>query len=192
MNELTVESAEQQSSKVIEDAKTACNIVDAESYKNAGDLLVKIRTIRKRWKEVINPIKSKAYEAWKQACSTENKVDEPFAKAEEMIIPAMLSFQQQSEQERKQNEAKNGQDMVILPKLDRIEGISTLETWSCEVESLMALIEAIAKGDHPTVCVEPNMKFLNQQAKSLKEEFNVAGCKSVKKTGYQVRANNGI
>lgn len=190
MNELTVESAEQESSKVIQDAKTACNIVDAESYKNAGDLLVRIRTIRKRWKEVINPIKSKAYDTWKQACSTENKVDEPFAKAEEMLIPAMLQFTEKVKNETMAS--VDGDVPMILPTLERIEGLNTIETWSCEVESLMGLIEAIAKGDHPTVCVEPNMKFLNQQAKSLKEEFNITGCKAVKKTGYQVRSNNGV
>ena len=184
MNDLTVESAEQQSSKVIEDAKRASNITDQQGYKAAGDLLVKIRTIRKHWKEVINPIKSKAYDTWKQACATENKVDEPFALAEEILIHSLAEFHKKSNEERKSQEAEQG---LILPSLERIEGLNTMETWSCEVENLMSLIESVAKGYQPSIYLEPNMKVLNQQARSLKDMLKIPGCKAVKKTGYQVR-----
>lgn len=196
MHDLTIDSAQQESSKIIKDAQYAANITDETSYKNAGSLLVKIRGIRKRWKEIINPIKSKQYEAWKEACSKEKEVDQPFAQAEEIIYESMGNFYQEYEKDRKDRESsasKNNPQMpVILPALEKVNGLSVLETWSAEVESLIDLVKAVAEGRAPLVSLEANTKFLNQQAKSLKTEFNIAGCKAVKKTGYQVRLNDAI
>lgn len=196
MYDLTIDSAKIESSKIIKDAQFAANITDETSYRNAGNLLVKIRTIRKRWKEIINPIKSKQYEAWKEACSKEKEVDQPFSEAEEIIYTSMGKFYQHYEEQRKAQESRSAQDSpelpVVLPALDRINGLSPLETWSAEVDSLLELVKAVAEGRAPLVSLEANTKFLNQQAKSLKEEFNIPGCKAVKKTGYQVRLNDGI
>jgi hypothetical protein len=196
MYDLTIDSAKIESSKIVKDAQFAANITDETTYRNAGNLLVKIRTIRKRWKEIINPIKSKQYEAWKEACSKEKEVDQPFAQAEEIIYESMGKFYQEYEKDRKDRESRSAQDSpelpVVLPALDRINGLSPLETWSAEVDSLLELVKAVAEGRAPLVSLEANTKFLNQQAKSLKEEFNIPGCKAVKKTGYQVRLNDAI
>lgn len=196
MNDLTIDSAKIESSKIIKDAQFAANITDETTYRNAGNLLIKIRSIRKRWKEIINPIKSKQYEAWKEACSKEKEVDQPFAQAEEIIYESMGRYYQEYEVQRKALESRSIQENpefpVILPALDKIAGLSPLETWSAEVSSLLELVKAVAEGRAPLVCLEANTKFLNQQAKSLKGEFSIPGCKVVKKTGYQVRINDAI
>lgn len=60
------------------------------------------------------------------------------------------------------------------------KGISTKTTWKCSEEiDVVALCRAIADGKVATIAVEPNMKFLNQQARSLEELFNIPGCKAV-------------
>lgn len=196
MNDLTIDSAQQESSKIVKDAQFAANITDETSYRNAGNLIVKIRSIRKRWKEIINPIKSKQYEAWKEACSKEKEIDLPFAQAEEIIYTSMSKFYQEFEVQRKALESsanKNTPEIpVVLPTLDKVNGLSLLETWSAEVESFEELVKAVSEGRAPLVCLEANTKFLNQQARSLKGEFNIPGCKVIKNTGYQVRSNNGI
>ena len=93
MNELTLETAQEQSSKVLQDAKAVASaITDPKTHKEAQEYLIKLRTIRKKWKEVINPVKSQAYKAWQQACETEREVDAPFSQAEDVIINSLGDF----------------------------------------------------------------------------------------------------
>ena len=186
MNELTLETAQENSSRVLQDAKTvSSNISDAKTHKEAQEYLVRLRTIRKKWKELINPVKSKAYQAWQQACDTERLVDIPFSHAEEVIIKGLTDFS------GKWEESKASQDSsdisIILPDLENADGVYNVETWFAEVTSLLDLVKAVAEGSQPMVALEPNIKFLNQQAKSLRNEFKIPGCIAVKKTDYRIR-----
>lgn len=186
MNELTLETAQEQSSKVLQDAKAVASaITDPKTHKEAQEYLIKLRTIRKKWKEVINPVKSQAYKAWQQACETEKSVDAPFSQAEDIIIKSLTDFTGKWEENKSAGNA--GDLAIILPDLENADGVYNVETWFSEVVSLMDLVKAVAEGRQPLLALEANMKFLNQQAKSLREEFNIPGCIAVKKTDYRVR-----
>lgn len=186
MNELSVENAQEQSSKVLQDAKSiASAITDPKTHKDAQEYLIRLRAMRKKWKEVINPVKSQAYKAWQQACETEREVDAPFSQAEDVIIKSLGDFAGKWEENK--NTGNAGDISIILPDLENAAGVYNVETWFSEVVSLMDLVKAVAEGSQPMVALEANTKFLNQQAKSLREEFKIPGCIAVKKTDYRVR-----
>jgi len=90
----------------------------------------------------------------------------------------------------------------VAPPVAVVAGINTRVTYSAEVDSLPALIIAIAarhimqraafdmtkvnailmqamQNPVPDLAVIPDMKFLNSQAKSLKGSFNYPGCRAV-------------
>jgi hypothetical protein len=76
---------------------------------------------------------------------------------------------------------------AFVPVAPTVAGISTRETWSAEVTSLVELCAAVARGDASIEAVQPNMKFLNERARMYKAEFAIPGVKAVKETGIAVR-----
>lgn len=186
MNELTLETAQEQSSKVLQDAKVVASaITDPKTHKEAQEYLIKLRTIRKKWKEVINPVKSQAYKAWQQACETEREVDAPFSQAEDVIIKSLGDFAGKWEENK--NTGNAGDISIILPDLENAQGVYNVETWFCEIVNFMQLIQAVADGKVPSEVIEPNLSALNKAAKALREEFKIPGCIAVKKTDYRIR-----
>lgn len=67
-------------------------------------------------------------------------------------------------------------------------GVAMRDVWTAEVVDKLALVKAVAEGKHPLAAVEPNMVFLNQQAKSLKREFRFEGVEVVCKKEVAGRA----
>jgi len=55
------------------------------------------------------------------------------------------------------------------------------EVWNAELIDLGILIKAIADGKAPLQSVEPNMTFLNNQARSYKQSLNIPGVKACSK-----------
>lgn len=186
MNDLTLETAQEQSSKVLQDAKSVASaITDPKTHKEAQEYLIRLRTMRKKWKEVINPVKSQAYKAWQQACDTEREVDKPFSDAENIIIKSLGDFAGKWEENK--NAGNPGDLAIILPDLENAEGVYNVETWFCEIVNFMQLIKAVADGKVPSEVLEPSMSALNKAAKALRDEFKIPGCIAVKKTDYRIR-----
>jgi hypothetical protein len=67
---------------------------------------------------------------------------------------------------------------IVQRESPRVGGISERENWYCIVTDLKALVQAIAEGKVPISAVEPNMKVLNAQAKSLKRELAWPGVRA--------------
>jgi len=72
---------------------------------------------------------------------------------------------------------------VLQRDTPKVAGISQRETWSAEVHDLAALVTAVAQGRAPLVILEPNMKFLHGQARSLKNELNYPGVRAKSERG---------
>jgi hypothetical protein len=68
---------------------------------------------------------------------------------------------------------------VIIPKDIPTGGPVSREIWDCEVVDFPALIKAVAEGSVDELALEPNTKFLKQQATSFKSKLSIAGCKPV-------------
>jgi hypothetical protein len=69
---------------------------------------------------------------------------------------------------------------IVQREAPRVGGIATRENWYAVVVDLKALVTAIAAGTVPVSAIEPNMKVLNAQAKSLKKELNWPGVRAAK------------
>jgi hypothetical protein len=57
----------------------------------------------------------------------------------------------------------------------RVTGTSIRENWSAVVTDKTALIAAVAAGTVPEMALDPNSKFLNNQAKAMKRELKYPG-----------------
>lgn len=71
---------------------------------------------------------------------------------------------------------------------EMVEGISTRTLYSAEVTNLKVLCLAIGMGKVSESLVQPNMVALNGMARSMRDGFNVAGCKLVKTDSMSVRS----
>jgi formate dehydrogenase maturation protein FdhE len=76
---------------------------------------------------------------------------------------------------------------VITPTFQKASGISTRETWKVEVDDVRKLCRGIADGTVSPTLVEPNMTALNGLARSLKNTFNIPGCRVVRDAGLNNR-----
>lgn len=73
---------------------------------------------------------------------------------------------------------------VIVDKIaPKVHGVRTTIRWSAEVLDKLELIKAVAAGTVPIIALDVNTKFINQQAVSLKDAFNIAGCMATGKKG---------
>lgn len=64
----------------------------------------------------------------------------------------------------------------------RVAGIATRENWSAVVTDFKALVQAVAAGTVPLMALEPNTKFLNNQAKAMKRELSYPGVSAARET----------
>jgi hypothetical protein len=55
------------------------------------------------------------------------------------------------------------------------------EVWNAEIISLDTLLKAVAEGKAPIEAIEPNMSFLNGQARAYKQALNIPGVKACSK-----------
>lgn len=69
---------------------------------------------------------------------------------------------------------------VELPKQAQAEGISYRWNYSARVIDIESLLKAIVSGNHPELCVLPNIPYLNQRARADKESFKIPGVELVK------------
>lgn len=72
----------------------------------------------------------------------------------------------------------------VVPKAEKVAGLSERQIWSAEVVSKMGLVKAVAAGTVPLVALDANMPFLNSQAKSMKAEMHIPGVKATPRTSF--------
>lgn len=73
-----------------------------------------------------------------------------------------------------------------MPSQPKVQGVSMVDTYGAEVTDVKALCKSIAEGITPVHFVSPNMTAINQQARAMRESFNVPGCRVVKSTNTRV------
>lgn len=74
------------------------------------------------------------------------------------------------------------------PAIPKVEGLQQRENWVGEVTDLKALVRAVAAGTVPIEAIEPNMKVIHAQAKSLHGAFKWPGCRAYDKGTIAVTA----
>lgn len=78
---------------------------------------------------------------------------------------------------------------IVLPKAEEPKGISYVITYAAEVTDLSALLQAVINGTVPIDAIQPNMSFINNRAKTLKNLMSWPGV--VVKEERNVRATSG-
>ncbi len=58
--------------------------------------------------------------------------------------------------------------IVVEKEVPKVKGFSYRSVWSCEVVDFKALVMAVVEGKAPWEAIQPNEKFLGEQASSLK------------------------
>jgi len=99
------QTVEQRALTVPEQAR-AIKVVDAMSYTKAGEILITIKGLRKEIDETFDPIIKKAHEAHKEAIDQKKKVDAPLVEAENIIKPALATYDREQERLRKAEEER--------------------------------------------------------------------------------------
>jgi hypothetical protein len=161
-------------------AKTlVANLKDISSFENVILFAKGLKNFRKEWEGMIAPAKEAADQAHQAICDMERKISEPLERAEKEILkPAIARFEQEQEKIRMETEARlkteTGFDIAV-PKETRMEGVSYRTTYFAMVTDVKALIQGVIDGSVPADAVSPNMKALNQAARSFKDTLNWPG-----------------
>ena len=206
-------------------ASQTFKIATTEQYELAGDRLRGIKALRQKIAETFDQHIKRAHEAHKALVKEKSDAEAPLTAAEGIYKRAMLTFQQDQERRRQEEQARAEEAArkerekleaqaakaeergkvekaetlravattiatpVIASTTPKVSGISTRSTWRAEVTSKPDLIKAVAAGTVPMAALDPNDTFLNQQARSLKNELNYPGVKAVEEKSLASRAN---
>ncbi len=65
--------------------------------------------------------------------------------------------------------------VTVLKATPKVAGVSFREIWDAQVTDFLALVKAVAAGQVSVNALEPNGKFLRQQAQSLKSTMKMPG-----------------
>lgn len=100
-----IETLQQESTKIVEQAKQFC-ITTQEQYEKAAGFLVTIKQMQKEIKATFDPIVEKAHAAHKEATTQRKKHLDPLIEAEEIVKRESLTFYREQERIRLEEERK--------------------------------------------------------------------------------------
>jgi len=188
-------------------------IANWDEYETAGLLLRDVKKNKEEGLSEFNAIYEPLWQAVKALRQRRAEVIGPWEAAEERLREAMTDFhvRYQKEQEEKSlaaaEEAMAGIDELTDPTeiLDRAatakaelqkiqtlepepEGISYREHWVAKVENIRVLAAAVGDGSEDEDLIQPNMKRLQELARSLRGKFQVPGCSAENRPVIQVRS----
>jgi len=135
-----------------------------------------------------------AWEDWREHLRQEEqrKLEEAQHQADEeaRIARAQEALEQDAPQERIEEILETPvvqRPAAVAPTYEKTKGVTRRVEWRAEVTDPQALCRAIGAGEAPAHFVQANLPVLNGLARSLKENFNVPGCRAVAETTVSVR-----
>lgn len=181
---------------------------NAADYKDMEVLLDGLMDLKKSIAETFDPIIKKAYETHKEACAQKNKFEKPRLQAEEKCRSLMTAYLTKEEEAKARLEAElsarlkedikaraeSEEDPEEKARLEQEaassrvtifdegpgERTSTAPKWEAEVYSLTDLCAAIVAGRVPEMAVTVNQTFLNQSARTFKDQVKWPGVRFIK------------
>lgn len=156
-------------------------------------------TLKEKRKEIEAFFKSEieaAHMLHKRLCGKLKRFTDPIDAALAITSPGIGAYikTRQAQEKMEQEKAAKVADKKGLPPPPPTtapfvapKGITATTRWEAEIVDMMALVKAVAAKKVPIVAVEPNTKFLNQQATSLKELLDFPGVKVKELTGTMTR-----
>lgn len=82
---------------------------------------------------------------------------------------------QEQKADQLRDQAASVVPVIVQREAPRVSGVVERENWYAVVGDKAALCAAIANGEVPLTAFEPNMKFLNNQAKAMKRDLRYPG-----------------
>jgi len=110
------------------------------------------------------------------------KIDEQARREREKLEAQARKAEEQGKTEKAEALQQRAQTAVVptvVAAVPKVAGTHTMRTWRAECDDVIALCRAIADGKVAPIAVDPNMKFLNAQARSLAEHFAIPGCRAI-------------
>ena len=175
---------------------TDFEVKTAEDFESAGLATKDFVALRKELKEITSPAIKAAKVAYDTAKKLPNDVDSIIEQGEVALRETLIIYQ---DKHRKAAEAKvekaiaRGDDVkaasiAAKPFIPEVSGLSFTERWHGEIADLGVFLTAIIDGRIPTEAVEPNLVWLNAQARAAKrEDLGIPGAKGVCETSSSVR-----
>ena len=148
-------------------AKTAYDEI-AKNYKSLDTPL------KESEENVLKPAMSRyLYEEEKRREEAQRKAQEEARRLEEEArLNAAIAAESDGQKEVVNDILNTPQPVapVSIPQ-QKVDGISSRETWKCEVINLRTLIEGVMKGVVPLTAIEPNMTVIGQATRTFKGEM---------------------
>lgn len=109
------------------DRARAIAIVDADSYRQASELLLAIKALRKEADETFDPISADAHRAWKTSLEQKRKVETPLTEAERVIKDALVRFDDEQERLRQAEQRRLEADAREREQAEALERAAAME-----------------------------------------------------------------
>ena len=130
-----------QHAKALTDKVQGLQIIDDQSFRVAGEILLTIKTYIGKAKEFCRPNIQRWHEGWKKALSDEKALVEPYENAERLIKPRLAVYHDEQERRRREEEERLRQEAIRKAEDDRLH-----DAVSAEQFGMTDLSDAILDG----------------------------------------------
>ena len=120
---------------------TSIVITNNDGYREAGELLVTIKKVKKTIEDYFSPLKSAAHKSWKQICDRENEEIEKLDPAIKYLNTQMTTWNTEQEKLRKAEEDRLRQEAYKIEEEDRLAAALQAEQEGCKEEAEAILSE---------------------------------------------------
>lgn len=161
----------------------ALEVVDDESYEQAGEYLQSVSSVYKLVEGTIEPFRKRSYDFYKGILDQKKQMLDPGDKAIKHLKQQIAAYvkqieaKQREERERLIEAAKETGDyeVEVETQVPEVATVSTRSKWVAELTDIKALCRAVADGKAPASIVTLNQSEANRVAKSLKGSVRIPG-----------------
>lgn len=167
----TAAELDQEVSPIVEKAH-ALVVNDASSHSMALTLIAICRHAHKEIKAKTEPMREKAYAAYKATLDFQKRYLGPLETADTILTERAGAWHAQQEED--------------WEEVERKEGISFRKIWHAEVYDKEMLVRWCLDNNQ-LYLLEPNLTALNQRARNEHDELDIPGVKAASEVSYAVR-----
>jgi hypothetical protein len=184
-----------QASKLLTKWQNA-QVKTVEQFESVGQATKDFALIRKELKALIDPVVKKAKADYDAKRKLPKEVDEILEKGEQELRIALIEYENLHRRAREikiEKALESGKDeraamIVAKPYIPEVQGLSFVDRWHAEITDICMLLAAIIDSRAPVEAIEPNLVYLNAQARLSKSiDIGIPGVIGVKETSSSIR-----
>ena len=135
------------------DRARAAVIVDADSYRSAGELLLGIKDLRRKIAETFDPHVRRAFEAHRALVKEKADAEAPLSQAEVILKQALVAFDREQDRLRREEQARRDEDARRQEEARVLEQAAAMETEGHALGDVAMVEEAHALISQPVQAV---------------------------------------